>query len=171
MVRKAVGKWKKKTEVALPLNPNPGNFHIQSNAVMSPSKRSFAMSPTRNRSRLSSESYSPTKGRRSRLSSESSPRKYKSVSGVPGSNGTNGNGAESPDHMISGRTTKMSSMSTMGGTMKRNKSSQNSLVPCSGPGAMDDYIKYVKEGELYFDHSLAVSNDHQKISQKIGIFF
>merc|ERR1719495_2969593 len=73
MVRKAVSKWKKKTDVQLPINP----------AVMSPSKSpskrsgfSPTKSPTRARSRLSSESYSPTKGSRSRLQSESnSPRR------------------------------------------------------------------------------------------------
>ena len=106
---------------------------------------------------MSSESFSPTKGSfspsknsRSRLASESSPRKerkYNSVSAM-------GNGQQGTLQMnrinagVSGRTSKMSNMSS---GMKRNKSSANSLVPCTGPGQMDDYIKYVKEGDyIYF---------------------
>ena len=96
---------------------------------------------------MSSESFSPTKGSfspsknsRSRLASESSPRKsrkYNSVSAI-------GNGQQEINAGVSGRTSKMSNMSS---GMKRNKSSANSLVPCTGPGQMDDYIKYVKEGD------------------------
>ena len=99
---------------------------------------------------MSSESFSPTKGSfspsknsRSRLASESSPRKsrkYNSVSAI----GNAGNGQQEINAGVSGRTSKMSNMSS---GMKRNKSSANSLVPCTGPGQMDDYIKYVKEGD------------------------
>jgi len=111
------------------------------------------------RSRLSSESYSPTKGSRSRLQSESnSPRKEKRSKSVfvakSGQNGTppkppttldlpTTNSQSNLQQNASGRTSKMSTMST---GMKKNKSSSNSLVPCTGPGHLDDYIKYVKEG-------------------------
>ena len=110
---------------------------------------------------MSSESFSPTKGSfspsknsRSRLASESSPRKerkYNSVSAI----GNGQQGSTLPTSQmnkinanVSGRSSKMSTMSQ---GMKRNKSSANSLVPCTGPGQMDDYIKYVKEGDkLHF---------------------
>ena len=108
---------------------------------------------------MSSESYSPTKGSRSRLQSESnSPRKEKRSKSVfvakSGQNGTppkppttldlpTTNSQSNLQQNASGRTSKMSTMST---GMKKNKSSSNSLVPCTGPGHLDDYIKYVKEG-------------------------
>ena len=118
---------------------------------------------------MSSESFSPTKGSfspsknsRSRLASESSPRKerkYNSVSAI--GNGQQGSTLPTSqmnriNASVSGRASKMSTMSQ---GMKRNKSSANSLVPCTGPGQMDDYIKYVKEGDYFVTFHSSIFNE------------
>ena len=167
LVRAAVAKWKSKAE-KLPQPLNDGSV------LKSPSKsptKSPIKTPRRKASSMAhspdkSNDGSPIKGR-SRLTSESSPRKGPSRprTRMASESAANLKDKKKSDILLPKTTPGVEALAP-------RKKPSNKMLTCTGPGDMQDYISYVKSGKkiqgLVYLVTLA-NVDHRVPSKKMHI--